>query len=247
MWSRCQPSSSSHRSRDPRAVCVPAGARIGLVLLLCSARGRVCPPHRASNDAVAAPWRPQGAGKPELVVGANAPEITRKAKLFNDSGGLGPAAAPAASSTSQAGPARAPAGQGVDLNTRLKQLTHKEPVMLFMKGSPGAEKCGFSRTITSLLSDNGVKYGTACAFLRVPARLRLPAAGSEHSGGGAGVPRHAGAAGHARGSQCAVSEAEAECVWAVRHSRRSIVKTPRKPVSLTRRSRPSGVRRPPRA
>jgi glutaredoxin-related protein len=42
---------------------------------------------------------------------------------------------------------------------RLKQLTHKEPVMLFMKGTPGAEKCGFSRTITSLLTDKGVKYG----------------------------------------------------------------------------------------
>jgi glutaredoxin-related protein len=41
----------------------------------------------------------------------------------------------------------------------LKLLTHKEPVMLFMKGTPGAEKCGFSRTITSLLNEKGIKYG----------------------------------------------------------------------------------------
>ena len=31
----------------------------------------------------------------------------------------------------------------MDLQSRLKQLTTKEPVMLFMKGTPGAEKCGF--------------------------------------------------------------------------------------------------------
>ena len=32
--------------------------------------------------------------------------------------------------------------------------------MLFMKGAPSAEKCGFSRQIVSLLEENGVKFGT---------------------------------------------------------------------------------------
>ena len=32
--------------------------------------------------------------------------------------------------------------------------------MLFMKGSPTAEKCGFSRQIVTLLQENGVKFGS---------------------------------------------------------------------------------------
>lgn len=98
------------------------------------------------------------------MVGANAPEISKKAMLFNSSGGLSATAAPAAASSPAARPA---ASRGVDLNTRLKQLINKEPVMLFMKGSPGAEKCGFSRTITSLLKDQGGKENEThwCAAL----------------------------------------------------------------------------------
>lgn len=90
-----------------------------------------------------------------MLVGANAPEISKKAMLFNSSGSLGPAA----TSPAAPGGAPAPGAPAVDLNTRLKQLISKEPVMLFMKGSPGAEKCGFSRTITGLLKDNNVRYG----------------------------------------------------------------------------------------
>lgn len=89
-------------------------------------------------------------------MGANAPEISKKAMLFNSSGSLSPAAAPGPALVGSAAGAGAPA---VDLNTRLKQLINKEPVMLFMKGSPGDEKCGFSRTITGMLKDNNVKYG----------------------------------------------------------------------------------------
>jgi len=31
--------------------------------------------------------------------------------------------------------------------------------MLFMKGDPDAAKCGFSRTIVTLLKDQGIKFG----------------------------------------------------------------------------------------
>lgn len=47
-----------------------------------------------------------------------------------------------------------------DLDDRLKALITRSPVMLFMKGSPGEPKCGFSRTITTLLTDAGIKYDT---------------------------------------------------------------------------------------
>ncbi|XP_055332345.1 glutaredoxin-3-like [Paramacrobiotus metropolitanus] len=46
------------------------------------------------------------------------------------------------------------------LEDRLRQLTHKQPVMLFMKGNPDVPKCGFSRQIIQILNDTKVHYGT---------------------------------------------------------------------------------------
>lgn len=46
-----------------------------------------------------------------------------------------------------------------DLNTRLGKLIRAAPVMLFMKGSPSAPQCGFSRTLVGLLREAGVRYG----------------------------------------------------------------------------------------
>jgi len=37
-------------------------------------------------------------------------------------------------------------------------LLNKAPVMLFMKGSPSAPKCGFSSKMVQLLQDAGVKF-----------------------------------------------------------------------------------------
>ncbi|CAL1537668.1 unnamed protein product [Lymnaea stagnalis] len=47
-----------------------------------------------------------------------------------------------------------------DLNERLKKLINSAPVMLFMKGSPEAPKCGFSRQITQILTEQGIQYST---------------------------------------------------------------------------------------
>lgn len=46
-----------------------------------------------------------------------------------------------------------------ELNTRLTNLVKAAPVMLFMKGTPSAPQCGFSRQLVSILRENGVKYG----------------------------------------------------------------------------------------
>lgn len=46
-----------------------------------------------------------------------------------------------------------------DIDERLKQLTNAAPVMLFMKGTPSAPQCGFSRQLVSILRDQGVRYG----------------------------------------------------------------------------------------
>jgi len=43
----------------------------------------------------------------------------------------------------------------MNLDDRLKQLITREPIMLFMKGTPDNPRCGFSRTIVGLLHDKG--------------------------------------------------------------------------------------------
>jgi Grx4 family monothiol glutaredoxin len=46
-----------------------------------------------------------------------------------------------------------------DLNTRLGTLVKAAPVMLFMKGTPSAPQCGFSRQTVSVLREKKVRYG----------------------------------------------------------------------------------------
>ena len=46
------------------------------------------------------------------------------------------------------------------IDDRLKEIINKAPVMLFMKGSPNAPKCGFSRSIVELLQDADVEFST---------------------------------------------------------------------------------------
>ncbi len=46
-----------------------------------------------------------------------------------------------------------------DLHTRLNVLVKAAPVMLFMKGTPSAPQCGFSRQLVALLREGGVRYG----------------------------------------------------------------------------------------
>ncbi|KJX96142.1 monothiol glutaredoxin like protein [Zymoseptoria brevis] len=55
--------------------------------------------------------------------------------------------------------AEAPAPSQEELNTRLGELVKAAPVMLFMKGTPSAPQCGFSRQTVSLLREKGVRYG----------------------------------------------------------------------------------------
>jgi len=47
-----------------------------------------------------------------------------------------------------------------DLNSRLKKLINKAPVMLFMKGNPSNPRCGFSKQVTALLGSHNAKYET---------------------------------------------------------------------------------------
>jgi len=46
-----------------------------------------------------------------------------------------------------------------DLHERLSKLVKAAQVMLFMKGTPSAPQCGFSRQLVAILRENSVKYG----------------------------------------------------------------------------------------
>lgn len=45
------------------------------------------------------------------------------------------------------------------LRTRLSDLVKAAPVMLFMKGTPSAPQCGFSRQTVALLREKSIRYG----------------------------------------------------------------------------------------
>jgi len=47
-----------------------------------------------------------------------------------------------------------------NLDDRLRGLTNKAPLMVFMKGDPETPKCGFSRTLIGMLNETGLSYDT---------------------------------------------------------------------------------------
>jgi Grx4 family monothiol glutaredoxin len=63
--------------------------------------------------------------------------------------------------TSSGAAAAAASGTGTGgLEARLEALVKREPVMLFMKGSADAPKCGFSSKMVDLLREAGAAFGT---------------------------------------------------------------------------------------
>ncbi|KAL4799901.1 thioredoxin-like protein [Aspergillus venezuelensis] len=69
--------------------------------------------------------------------------------------------APVAGSASGAigAPALTPEQSKEALFARLAELVKAAPVMLFMKGTPSAPQCGFSRQLVGILRERSVKYG----------------------------------------------------------------------------------------
>lgn len=51
------------------------------------------------------------------------------------------------------------AAQKEALTARLTELVKAAPVMLFMKGTPSAPQCGFSRQTVAMLRERGIRYG----------------------------------------------------------------------------------------
>jgi hypothetical protein len=93
------------------------------------------------------------------ISGANPPSLTTALQLHTSTAALPPAqetAAPAAPTT-QSTSTTEPSTE--DLTERLAKLVKAAPVMLFMKGTPSAPQCGFSRTLVGILREKNVRYG----------------------------------------------------------------------------------------
>mmetsp|Transcript_129516 Transcript_129516/g.192807 ORF Transcript_129516/g.192807 Transcript_129516/m.192807 type:complete len:240 (+) Transcript_129516:292-1011(+) len=57
-------------------------------------------------------------------------------------------------------PALSEADPKAALNERLKKLVSSSPLMLFMKGTPDAPKCGFSTQMVDILNNHGLRFGS---------------------------------------------------------------------------------------
>ena len=84
---------------------------------------------------------------PPLVAGTPAPTTSK------DLSGYAPPPGAPANGTGEAKTSKE------ELHARLSALVKAAPVMLFMKGTPSAPQCGFSRQLVGILREKGVRYG----------------------------------------------------------------------------------------
>ena len=47
-----------------------------------------------------------------------------------------------------------------NLNDRLKEIVNQSKVMVFIKGSPAAPRCGFTRQLIEILDSKKIEYGS---------------------------------------------------------------------------------------
>ena len=100
---------------------------------------------RKETNGVAPPTATSNGHLPNTAGSSGTKDLSGYAPTSKD-----PSTAPAMSSG---------AASKEELHTRLSNLVKAAPVMLFMKGTPSAPQCGFSRQLVGILRENGVKYG----------------------------------------------------------------------------------------
>ncbi|KAJ2692926.1 glutaredoxin [Coemansia sp. RSA 1285] len=89
------------------------------------------------------------------VDGVNVAEIVKQvAASCGATNGLSEHAATAAAAADAS-----PEALKQDLNTRLKGLIERAPVMVFIKGTAAQPRCGFSKKIIGMLNEQNIKYG----------------------------------------------------------------------------------------
>lgn len=93
----------------------------------------------------------------EKISGADPSKLTSSVMKHSDGAVTLPPAQPITANTSSSTTSQPAAEE--DINTRLTKLVSAAPVMLFMKGTPAAPQCGFSRQLVALLREREVRYG----------------------------------------------------------------------------------------
>ena len=106
--------------------------------------------HVGGDHQATAPLPPQLEPDPAIVAANQAKAAATAARETPTNGTNG-----AANGTEV--PVAAPSE--AELHARLATLVKAAPVMLFMKGTPSAPQCGFSRQRVALLRGRGVRYG----------------------------------------------------------------------------------------
>jgi len=97
--------------------------------------------------------------------GANAAQLTQLVTQHSRAGAGGAAAAlaPAPAVAAAASASGAAAGEPESkeaLHARLGALVKASPVMAFIKGTPAAPRCGFTKQLLALLTEQGVQFGS---------------------------------------------------------------------------------------
>jgi len=95
------------------------------------------------------------------VPAGSAVSQSSQAKINGDSGNnaIKQQTATTNGSTTVSQSAEQPAISKEEMHQRLSSLVKAAPVMLFMKGTPSAPQCGFSRQLVGILREKAVKYG----------------------------------------------------------------------------------------
>ncbi|KAF9580226.1 Glutaredoxin 3 [Lunasporangiospora selenospora] len=100
----------------------------------------------------------------DRVEGANAPELTRTIAKYSKSGSAASAptavAAGAVNGSAGAAPSAQPSLSPEEMNARLKELTSSSSVMVFIKGTPTAPRCQFSRQLLEILTEQNIRFSS---------------------------------------------------------------------------------------
>ncbi|KAI0545752.1 glutaredoxin [Xylaria curta] len=107
------------------------------------------------NDQVLEAVSGSSAVKVRTAIETHAKNINGAAGVITTNGAAGQPAAAPAEVEAEPDPAKAKE----ELFKRLGELVKAAPVMLFIKGTPSAPQCGFSRQLVGLLRERSVKYG----------------------------------------------------------------------------------------
>lgn len=86
--------------------------------------------------------------------------VTQHARATPAASAAAAATPAAAAASTPAAAAAAPAESKEELHARLAKLVSASPVMIFIKGTPDAPRCGFTKQLLALLREQGVEFGS---------------------------------------------------------------------------------------